>query len=1438
MLATAIVLACLALFGWLGWWWIFLPNVHVLGLHLAQQDLLAVPPVPYGSSHLERLSDLSPGHPARVLEGLHTADSMASLGGAIQAEVRRPRDTLILYINGHGIAQDGKAYLVCSDFLREAGGGRFPVAALLEQLADCPARLKLMILDSGSLPEDPRLGMIANPWPGLLEEAVRGVDDPGLWVLASHGDLEVSHLCHGRRASVFSTAVFDGLSGHADLNGDDEVDLAELHEYVGARVSDWVRRCGLEGQSQTPRLLHGSEGAVEPSPVAVVPTGKRSLRRRTAEAAAEDETKDDEEAAAARAELRQVLQEAWALRDRSAGRATADGWSPVDYAPHLWRELEAMILGYELQFRFGPPDEARRWSEQARSQILPWGEYLDTGRLPSGMSPSSVVSRLARAHRRFVEGPVHEGFSKASREFDLLKRAICLKNDLAALAPYCVRWHARASLGPRQGPALGERISRLVSTDLPALFSALEALQGPGRGGRPVLSLPANRRALESQIRAMERLRKEIEEDGLRRLARSLAGRATGSGRGEAVAQTADVLLRTPLLPAPERLALIDLIEALEAPAENPSAPEARRAGSGSGAAAWRWERLADQAELEIGLVRLVDEAQADALKTHLERFRTAARDSVSDEAWTAARKLGGGLGLFYQGLPAAVGAGLRTSGRDELRAADRMLRLIDARDVAHVGDEFARAVLPVPALPQEPVELARLTCPEKVTVNRDAWTDFELSLQGTGEADARAALELRFDPSLVELATRDGESVRPGVSRDVVVRSGRAVAHPYRIRARGEEPLETEVQATVTCETSRHTASMGVVLPPPDRVDLVVSRVDGRPEPGVGAALGADHLRVRPFPNRANEYQLSLVNRSGRARQVVVRLHAADGSDRAHSGRRTPDLLPKLGESVPIDLSADDTPAPVRFPAPKPEVPESKSRPGEAASPEQAKPGIVTAKPVSPEPPQPESFPPLTNGIVCVVEDTAERDSRWVRRLTFSPRLPRDYLEAEAGYDPARGRIEIRLRARDRDGQPNLEGLPVLTSEEPIEVAWDTAGILAAETRMKQRAVLGPPGYQALLFADVPPDPARMIPVRLAVDGYPRAFVFHVRCDRRRERIPRERSLSRVRIAAPQDGDALRAPAEEIVVKLQVDAPEDAFRQPGDRVEVGLDENGDRFLRGEPSLRLSADRQVIAELNEVSPEGILRVTPKVGDFVLRLVPAGLRNTTVDVLAQLHLSATNPLAEEAAAEDAATVVLDAAPPVLRVEVSDREHAAGEPVRVTAEVEDLSGAAEVRFGFDVDESGALEEDEKPVSLRRADAEGKWIAEVPTKDLPPGRHVLLVRAIDRVGLQGQPVKNVVAIASDSAMAKPKKPTTGSIEGRVILIDRPAGGIKVTIEGLGRTATSDSSGRFSFESVPPGSYTLQAKGVALNQRRSGKAGLVVEASTKPTRVEVQIE
>ena len=430
---------------------------------------------------------------------------------------------------------------------------------------------------------------------------------------------------------------------------------------------------------------------------------------------------------------------------------------------------------------------------------------------------------------------------------------------------------------------------------------------------------------------------------------------------------------------------------------------------------------------------------------------------------------------------------------------------------------------------------------------------------------------------------------------------------------------------------------------PLPDQVDLVVCQTSDRLDVPVAEVDG--EFRLRPFPNRVTGYRLDLVNRSGKARKVSVQLVSVPSLpahepisnevllDASGTLRDTVKLLtPPLEASLPADAS----PVAVPFPAPKPpaaeEAKDKEAKDKEAKADKDTQGGTKEGAPAK-EP------PPIPSRLALVIRDLETGQAKWIKRLRIIPYAPWNYVSGEVGFDSRQRTIVARFRLSDPDRVPS----PL--AEKPIEIAWQTEGLLDPSTPGNFQGKLSTADGAATLTAEIAPDPdpeGKLVQVHFKVDGVPRAFVYQVRCDRDRPAIERERSLARIKITAPPSEQAYRAPRKEPVpLEIAVDAPEDAFREPSDFVEVGIDRNGDRELSGEKTVRFFGDRQVDLYLDELAPGGRLKIGARVDDFHVPLDCGDPNNMKVAVLAQLVLSRGE---SRIAASDSVNLIFDSAPP--------------------------------------------------------------------------------------------------------------------------------------------------------------------------------------------------
>ena len=449
---------------------------------------------------------------------------------------------------------------------------------------------------------------------------------------------------------------------------------------------------------------------------------------------------------------------------------------------------------------------------------------------------------------------------------------------------------------------------------------------------------------------------------------------------------------------------------------------------------------------------------------------------------------------------------------------------------------------------------------------------------------------------------------------------------------------------------------------------------------------------------------------------------------------------------------------------------------------------------------------------------------------------MPRDYLQPVVRYDAAHGRISIGVAA-DEKWNP-----PPLTPETPLSILWANAGESTAVGDVFDRASLAAPGQTAALSADVPSAPDKKIRVQLTVDDDPRAFVYRVPCDNNDSKpIDPQSDRVEIHIAAPPDEHPYRVPLKEpISLELQVDAPEDAFLNEADSVQVMIVADGnDRELCPEEHRWFYSDRQAKVFLNELSPSGEWKIGTKVGDFKVPLGAGGLSNTRARIMAQIGVNNPNLPEQRILLPAAVHILLQGDPPALQEIGIDPEKPIprGQPVNAFVIVKkSLSAIKELQIGIDRDGSGVLEEGDKPAKLHQSDENGKWQAKLPTEDLEPGRYTLIAKATDILGFEAKPITKTITI--ERPAPPPKAATMSTIAGRVVDQDgHPLARIRITLQGTNFSEPSDAGGNFTFKDVPHGKYKLEARGIVIGSERSAVQEVVLPGASEPVKVEIRM-
>ena len=775
---AVMTLVCLALVGLVGyqlWRWMVLPNAYFACLPIRDYGLLAAPVMPFSDEEAAAFAAASP-HPSVLLQELQHSKAIGTLSARLQGAVARPKDHLVFFLRAHGIADHRKAFVLCSDYLSQDSQdkpGWYPLEEVLKQVCQCRASLKLLLLDCGYMPAVPRLGAVVDEFPQLLDEYVKDTRDDTLWVIAAVGPLEAAHVARGARRSVFAYFAAEGLRGAADGNGDGEVDLGELFGFVQRGVAGWVDRASDGQESQTPRLFHGGEGAVAAAPAKLALLLNASRRNQPPAADASAGTDPDgaapqgKQEPSDKKEARKPLDDAWRLHDQLQDRHGRGDWSPIDYAPHLWREYEALLLACELRCQYASTRQVQESMEFLRSQVLALGD-MTAKDSPVASDDKTISGRLANARRQFLKGSAVASFGRGPQEL-AVKKAVQLKNDLTFRATDYVRWHACAS---RVEVPLYDRISKLLEK-LADFTRQLEDVEATASTAETSV-MQSRLKEIGDQVQTLRDWQEKIELNGLAGEAEELLGNARSrdrAGRIEAILHTGLVLL-----PADTRTRMLAALDKLEEPPLSPDVP-ADGPREPRPIAAWQWDRLAEQSQLETQLLRLVDRNV---------RIAQPGRPGNTGAAdWDRYREFGEVLREFYAGLPGEIGRCPSTPDLAQKQLTERQLRMVNARDASRpeIGDQaLALAVRPI-AIAAAPEDMAVKTAPPPTAPDI-------VKLQVEGDPPAVAETQ----PAVAE-TQQDAIRLRPFPNRTtryrfaLVNRSGRAREVTVQLLALSESP-------------------------------------------------------------------------------------------------------------------------------------------------------------------------------------------------------------------------------------------------------------------------------------------------------------------------------------------------------------------------------------------------------------------------------------------------------------------------------------------------------------------------------------------------------------------------------------------------------------------------------------------------------------------------
>ena len=633
-----------------------------------------------------------------------------------------------------------------------------------------------------------------------------------------------------------------------------------------------------------------------------------------------------------------------------------------------------------------------------------------------------------------------------------------------------------------------------------------------------------------------------------------------------------------------------------------------------------------------------------------------------------------------------------------------------------------------------------------------------------------------------------------------------------FRVRARDTLSLPTYLLVKAIGNESYVRHQSEIVLPFPDVLEL---QVTGTPN---SWTQSDERIVLHPFPNRTTEYQFRLKNRGEQPRTVGIELLVLKRSvsipvpRTALSASDAADLLQRFLPATRVatipemSLPAGES---LLLPFPLPPEGPGPSKTGEETTDDAGKNGGAGSASAG-QPP-----PPVPYGMLLVVTDIGT-ERKTIKRIDLVPQRPRRFLRADVGYSLDRERIEVRITPQNRELIPP-GGVSVRCEFDPP---------LADGTAAKLDGTIKAPDYETTLFAEVPEDRHRVVTVRLSVDGYPRAFVYHVPCDVSSRNLPEVAGLLEARIVSPQEGTAFPVPSGSIPVELQIDAPPGSLENGGDYVWVGIDADRDRVLDGESPVHLSSDRQVAVALEQLAPQGMVRIQTEVTDFRIEIPDPGLRNTRVGILAEVRCG------KKHAWSLPVEIVLDGTPPELsNIQLQPGPVVVtGSEIQVSVEASDrdLSGLDKVEAAFDLAGLGEFAP-APPPQVASQEPGGRWMAKLATAALTPGTHTLLLRATDKVGNSSGYSRVSVRVVTPEQADAMQAQLTNRVSGTVLYGGQPVPNAQLTLESekgpeVAPTVTDD-NGNFAFLEVPAGTFQLTAKKLLRNKVRQIAVPVVVE-------------
>lgn len=1160
------------------------------------------------------------------------------------------------------------------------------------------------------------------------------------------------------------------------------------------------------------------------------------------------------------------LEQAWRLRDAIQDPETRDV-TPITFAPHLWRALEAELLFWEREVLADPVfDQSKTEATEGKAEpVLPLPKNVTavedlintltslnaaiSANRPqrSAANDRSIRTRLLKAWDRYVdfqladeekftlrEAPEVVQLRDQAREFDLLVYSL----------PYYVRWHARAhqslSSDSSQHKELRDYLDAVVR--LATTLSSLRAMPQLSYSDEYRLEQVGAQLAQASLLRS--RLDSVLWED---------------RDRGSPI--IGERLLATPLLDAQRRMQLLRaLLQIAPGEPDVRAIPDARQDLSVS---LKQWQRLHAHCELELRLVELAfgtDHHLVKSLSAELaEADKLAVAERAEADLWATYRRVGAQFGQCFESLPKSVLAN---------DARDYAIHMMDYRDVDDPRNSDLDARPPLQLhLKYEPelkVEIVEEQNRQEFDLKLKEPRKIVLKIRATREKDASEQLKTMFESNLIDVTPepQGPAEKKSGWYEQTAVYL--VQAKPGIIQLPGRHTTNVTIRSNAS-EQIDQSLILKFTLPRPDQISLEVFRLSTRSQ-----AVQQEHdssLTLGVFPANlaepaVTEFQFRARNESGEPRKIHANLYVVKPGRRVPqkhgtiSQDRRKELFREQASS--LDLTQLELVA---------EVGDMEVAPDQSAVLAFKAPG--TAPPAAPPPataPEQPATPPMLkdagHGMVCVIRD--ETGKPWVKWIEIEPTPLHRYVTANCWYESGRVVVEV-------TGKPDLDdNFPA----NGLKLSWDTKPDFPDGTKRRIDATIMEPGdqHRASLYIEVEPDGLTR-DVYIAVNGCPRVLSFRVACRRQAERIDSEetwierRSIAITKLSIPETPKVFHIPTRSIAgsqdiyldgpppgvkpvegevfmerkqpviiampidalrVHFHLDAPVEGLRpERGDAVELLIDGErqgvayGDRYLR---SQLLGIGDNGVIRLGMQMQEQYIDIRPRDRDEELTLIG----ELTVD---RRRTESTLPI----------PVIFDGTPPSIKRVIVPRQFDLESKHMVEVDVEELSGISTVRYWFSVSRERSVEKPLTAALLGPPIKDGGMFRlrfNVDTTGMDEGDYFLAVQVDDLVNLTSGVAHTRVPIKKKKEAAPVFATIGGTVQfssagDRLFTTVQLLTKTEEEVPGFAAQEVGDGN-RYEFKQVPAGEYIIRAE-----RKKSGtttKVGEPVQVN-KPGRLQVNL-